>query len=235
MKISILTLFPEMFEGPFSHSIIKHAAEKDLVTIRIINIRDFGIGKHKMVDDTPYGGGRGMVMRVDVLYEAIEKTKVRTYTRDEEKVILLDARGIPFAQKKARSFAKLAHLIIVCGHYEGFDERIRQFVDEEVSIGDFILTGGEIPAMAITDAVTRLIPGVLSPEATEYESFSPIEATNEDSMHLEYPQYTKPREFKRLSVPDVLLSGNHKNIASWREEKSRQITVRNRPDLVKAG
>lgn len=224
MKISILTLFPEMFDGPFDASIIKRAREKKLLTIKYINIRDFGIGKHKTVDDTPYGGGNGMVLRVDVLRKAIEQTKDKKLKKNEQKVILLDAHGKTFNQKKAHSLSMLKHLIIICGHYEGFDERIKNFVDEEVSIGDFILTGGEIPAMLITDAVARLIKGVIRIGSVEKESFSPF---------LEYPQYTKPQEYDELSVPKILLSGNHKQIEDWRKKKSLDITSKLRPDLIK--
>lgn len=224
MKISILTLFPEMFEGPFDSSIIKRAKEKKFVDIEYVNIRDFGLGKHRLVDDTPYGGGNGMVLRVDVLAKTIEKTKDRKLKRNEEKVVLLSAHGKTFNQKTAENYSKLKHLIIVCGHYEGFDERIKNFIDEEVSIGDFILTGGEIPAMLITDSVARLIKGVLKEGSAALESFSP---------YLEYPQYTKPQKYKNLSVPEILLSGNHKRIDAWRKKESENITSRLRPDLIK--
>jgi tRNA (guanine37-N1)-methyltransferase len=224
MKISILTLFPEMFTGPFDASIIKRAKEKNLIEINFINIRDFGIGKHKMVDDTTYGGGEGMVLRVDVLHKAIEKAKDKKLKSGEEKVVLLGAHGKTFNQEKAQEFSKLKHLILICGHYEGFDERIKSFIDEEVSIGDYILTGGEIPAMLITDSVIRLVKGVIKEGSTITESFSP---------YLEYPQYTKPQTYKDLSVPEILLSGDHKKIAQWRKEKSIDITTKLRPDLIK--
>lgn len=224
MKISILTLFPEMFQGPFDVSIIKRAKEKKLVDIEYINIREFGVGKHRTVDDTPYGGGNGMVLRVDVLHKAIEKTKDKKLKKDAQKVILLGAKGKTYNQKTAESFLKLKHLIIVCGHYEGFDERIKNFVDEEISIGDFILTGGEIPAMLITDSVIRLIKGVLRDKSAALESFSP---------YLEHPQYTKPRKYEDLSVPEILLSGDHKRIDVWRKKESVDITSKLRPDLIK--
>lgn len=224
MKITILTLFPEMFQGPFDVSIIKRAQEKKLVEIKYIDIRDFGIGKHKLVDDTPYGGGNGMVLRVDVLHKAIEKAKDKKLKKDAQKIILLGAHGKTFNQKTAEKFLKLKHLIIVCGHYEGFDERIKNYVDEEVSIGDFILTGGEIPAMLITDSVIRLIKGVIRDGSAALESFSP---------YLEHPQYTKPQEYKNLSVPEILLSGDHKRIAIWRKKESVNITSKLRPDLIK--
>ncbi len=223
MKISILTLFPEMFKGPFDHSIINRAKENKIAEINFINFRDFGIGRHKLVDDTPYGGGKGMVLRVDVLEEAIEKTRDKRLKKNGEKVILLGAHGKTFNQKKAREFSKLKHLIIICGHYEGFDERIKSFIDEEVSIGDFILTGGEIPAMLITDSIIRLIKGAISQDSAKFESFSP---------YLEYPQYTKPQEYKNLKVPEILLSGNHKKIDEWRKEESLKITKKLRPDLI---
>ncbi len=231
MKITILTLFPEMFQGPFDISIIKRAKEKKLVEIEYVNIRDFGIGKHKTVDDTPYGGGNGMILRVDVVHRAIEKARLdarqakdKKLKKDEQKVILLGAKGKAFNQKTAGGFAHLKHLIIVCGHYEGFDERIKNFVDEEISIGDFILTGGEIPAMLITDSVTRLVKGVIRDRSAAIESFSP---------YLEYPQYTKPQKYGDLSVPEILLSGNHKRINAWRKKESVSITSKLRPDLIR--
>lgn len=231
MRISILTLFPEMFAGPLTHSIVKHAQEKKLVAINIVNIRDYGIGRHKIVDDKPYGGGVGMVLKVDVLDQAIQDVKDKNLTSDEQKVILLTAQGKQFTQQKAGELSELKHLILICGHYEGFDERIKTFIDEEVSIGDFITTGGEIPAMLITDAVTRLIPGVLKPEATAHESFSLKENNN---TLLEFPHYTTPATYNNMHVPDVLLSGNHKEIEKWRKEKAVEITKKVRPDLLKS-
>jgi tRNA (guanine37-N1)-methyltransferase len=222
MKISIVTLFPEMFEGPFKHSIIKRGIESKLLVINFINIRDFGIGKHKLVDDTPYGGGEGMVLRVDVLEKAIRKASI---SKVNQKVILLSAHGQIFNQKKANEFSKLDNLILVCGHYEGFDERIKNFIDEEISVGDFILTGGEIPAMLIADSVARLVKGVIKKESSDNESFS--------SNLLEYPQYTKPPIHKKFKVPDILLSGNHQEIKKWRRDQSFQITQEKRPDLIK--
>lgn len=224
MKISVITLFPEMFLSPFNESIIKRAIEKKLIELEFIDFRKFGIGKHQLVDDTPYGGGMGMVLRVDVLHKAIEKAKIKNLNSKEQKVILLTAHGKTFNQKKAKSFSKLKHLILICGHYEGFDERIKKYIDEEVSIGDFVLTGGEIPAMLIIDSVSRLIEGVISKGSLETESFSPL---------LEYPQYTKPQEYDDLKVPDILLSGNHQKINKWRSEKALLITQKIRPDLIK--
>jgi tRNA (guanine37-N1)-methyltransferase len=229
MTISILTLFPEMFQGPFSESIVKLAAQKGLITINLVNIRDFGIGKHNIVDDTPYGGGVGMIMRVDVLHSALNAVRNPSLAPNEEKVILMTADGKKYTQKDALSYANLKHLIILCGHYEGVDERIREYIDEEISIGDFVLTGGEIPAMLVTDSVTRLIDGVLKPDATSHETFSL--PSNGSLGLLEYPIYTRPAEYQGKKVPDVLISGNHANIATWREEESKKKTTIRRPDL----
>lgn len=224
MKITILTLFPEMFDGPFNHSIIKNAKENEKVKINFINIRDFGLGKHKIVDDTPYGGGTGMILKVDVLNKAIQQAKSNSETTEKTKVVLLSPHGKVFNQKIAKEYSKLDHLVLICGHYEDFDARIRNFIDEEISIGDFVLTGGEIPAMLITDSVSRLITGVLKDGVTDSESFS--------SSLLEFPQYTKPDNYKDLKVPDVLLSGNHKNINEWRKEQAIKLTKKLRPDLL---
>lgn len=224
MKISIITLFPEMFIGPFDSSIIKRAREKKLVEIEFINLRDFGLGKHKLVDDTPYGGGVGMLLKVDVLESAIKSTLLKNIARNKQRVVLLGAHGKTFNQDKAGEYSKIEHLILICGHYEGVDERIKDYIDEEISIGDFILTGGEIPAMLITDSVSRLLQGVIREGASSTESFSP---------NLEYPQYTNPREFKGKKVPEVLLSGNHGKIAKWKEDESIKITKSLRPDLLK--
>lgn len=235
MKISIITLFPDMFQGIFNASIIKRAQEKKLVTIEFIDIRNFGIGKHKIVDDKPYGGGIGMVLRVDVLDEAISSARCKLNKKKKgastckETVILLDPQGETFRQAIAKDISATAnHIILVCGHYEGVDERVRDLVDREISVGDYVLTGGEIPAMVIVDAVTRLIPGVIEKEeATVYESF-----TSEEHL-LEYPQYTRPSVYKKRSVPDVLLSGNHAEIAKWRKEQSLLRTKKRRPDLLR--
>lgn len=227
MKISILTLFPEMFSGPFSSSIVKRAQDKQAVSIEYINIRDAATDTYKSVDDHPYGGGAGMILRVDVVDRAIQSIKSRPKAGQPlaKKVILLDPQGTPYTQKKARELSTFEHLVLVCGHYEGVDERIRTLVDEEISIGDFVLTGGEIPAMVIVDSVVRLIPGVLrNEEATLHESF-------EQSL-LEYPQYTRPETYKGSSVPLVLVSGNHKAIAVWRQEQSLKRTTLRRPDLA---
>lgn len=224
MRISILTLFPEMFQGPFSYSIIKNAIDKKIVDINYTNIRDFGEGHHKVVDDKPYGGGKGMILRVDVLNKAIQATKDLPRGKAGQKVILLTPTGKTFNQKMAKQLSKMEHLILVCGHYEGVDKRVEKFVDEKLSIGDFIVTGGEIPAMLIVDAVVRLLKGVLKEDVTSKESFSPF---------LEYPQYTKPRLYKNLRVPKVLLSGNHNKIDNWRQKQSFHLTRNIRPDLLK--
>lgn len=231
MKISILTLFPEMFTGPFDHSIVKRAIEKNLLEIEFINIRDFGIGPHKVIDDTPYGGGTGMVMRADILAKAIIQTRNPHST--STKTILLSASGHAYNQQKAKQFSQLDHLILVCGHYEGVDQRIEKYIDEEISIGDFILTGGEIPSMLITDSVARLITGTLKENVTDNESFS-LKNEKGDETYLEYPHYTKPAIFEGISVPEILLSGDHKKIHNWRMEQAREKTLKIRPDLLRA-
>jgi len=220
-----------MFSGPFSTSILKHAEEKQLVSIHFVNIRDFGLGVHQVVDDSSYGGGIGMVMRVDVLKEAIDSARDKTLPSEKEKVVLLTADGQIYTQRTAEGFASLSHLILICGHYEGVDERIREYVDEEISIGDFVLTGGEIPAMLITDSVTRLITGVLKEGVTSAESFSQKDNGN---YLLEYPHYTRPAVFEGKAVPEILLSGNHQEIAKWRLEKAKEKTKARRPDLMKS-
>ncbi len=231
MTISVLTLFPEMFKGPFSHSIIKNAIDKKLLRLNFVNIRDFGIGKHKTVDDRPYGGGKGMMLRVDVLLNALESARNNFKKKDKtkQKIVLLDPQGAIYNQKKAQEFSSLDHLILICGHYEGFDARIKKFIDEEISVGDYILTGGEIPAMAIIDSVVRLKHGVLPRNAADIESFS----SRDGSLFLEYPQYTRPENFKNLKVPKILLSGNHQKVKEWREKQSIKITKKKRPDLLK--
>lgn len=230
MKISILTLFPSMFQGPFTESIIKRAKDKKLVYIDLVDIRGFGIGKHKSVDDTPYGGGAGMLMRVDVLDKAIAATKCKASCK--EKVILIDAGGKTFTQKKAYDLSTYNHLILICGHYEGVDDRVRSLIDEEISIGDYVLTGGELPAMIVSDTVIRLLPGVLGKDdSSVFESFQ-TKGVNE-KIHIEYPQFTKPAVYKNMEVPSVLLSGHHANIQVWREKESEKRTKRNRVDLLK--
>lgn len=226
MKISILTLFPEMFTGPFDASIIKRAKEKGIADIQFVNIRDFATDKYSSVDDHPYGGGAGMILRVDVVDRALKNVKAQI-SNVKSKTILLDPQGTPYTQKKARELSKLDHLILLCGHYEGVDERVRSLVDEEISMGDFIVTGGEIPVMAIVDSVVRLLPGTLKKaEATIKESFSESEGGG-----LEYPQYTRPEDYKGMKVPDILLSGDHKKIAAWQKDEATKRTHSRRPDL----
>lgn len=219
MKIDILTLFPNMFEGFKDESIIGRAIKTKKVDIKINNLRDYTDDKHKHVDDTPYGGGAGMVLKCEPVFNAIDKLK-----KENSKVLLLSPQGIPFTQRLAKKLSKENHLIMICGHYEGFDERIVSLSDMEISIGDYILTGGELPSMVITDAITRLLPGVIEKESYEKESF-------EENL-LDYPTYTKPRNFNGMEVPDVLLSGNHKKINEWRKEEAKKNTIKKRPDLL---
>lgn len=220
MRIDILTLFPEMF-GALSESIIGRAREKNLIEINVINIRDFSKDKHKKCDDAPFGGGAGMVMTPQPLFDAITSVKTK-----DSLVILTSPRGQTFNQKLCKELSSFNHLIFVCGHYEGIDERIIELcIDREISIGDFVLTGGEIPAMAMVDAISRYVDGVLgNGQSLEEESFS--------SGLLEYPQYTRPAEFMGLKVPDVLLSGNHAEIAKFRKEQAEKITKSRRPDML---
>ena len=220
MKFDVLTLFPEMFE-PLNSSIIGRAKEKNLIEINLINIRDFSRDKHKKVDDTPYGGGAGMVMMPDVVYDAYKSVEDKN-----AKVIYMSPQGKKLTQKKVEELAKQEHLIILCGHYEGIDQRvIDKIVDEEISIGDYVLTGGEIPAMVLIDSVSRYNSGVIAEESREEESFT--------NGLLEYPQYTRPEVFEGVKVPEVLLSGHHANIEKWRKEKALEITKLKRPDLLK--
>ena len=221
MKIDILTLFPSMFDGFLSNSIIKRAIDNKLVEINIVNFRDYSLDPHHKVDDTPFGGGAGMVLMVQPIYDAVMDLKT-----NDTIVILLTPDGVPYNQKKAYELKKYKHLIIICGHYEGFDDRIRCVVDLEISIGDFVLTGGEIPAMAITDSIVRLVDGVIEEESHINDSFNP------NTNLLDYPTYTKPREFKGMVVPDVLLSGNHKEINEYRLNESIKRTKERRPDLL---
>jgi len=223
MKIDILTLFPKMFTGPFEESIVKRAMDKGLVEINIHDLRAWGEGERRTVDDRSYGGGVGMVLRVDIIEKAVTELKKGSQST---KVILLDATGKKFTQGLARELGRAEHLILIAGHYEGFDHRVHEhLVDEIISIGDYILTGGEIPAMVVTDAVVRLLPGVLEKkEATDLESFS--------EKLLEYPQYTRPENYKGWKVPEVLLSGNHKEIEKWRKEMALKKTKKVRPDLL---
>lgn len=231
MKFSVITLFPEMFDSPFKHSIIKRALDKKIISIDLVNLRNFGIGKHLVVDDKPYGGGAGMVLRVDVIAKAIESIKIK---KKKEKIILVTPQGKMFDQKEAIKLSKLDHVIFVCGHYEGFDERVRKIIDSEISIGDYILTGGELPTMVIVDSLTRLLPGVLGKkESSEVESFKSLKKDNKEVKLLEYPQYTRPETFRKMKVPKILLLGNHKKILEWREKEAYNKTKRKRPDLLR--
>ncbi len=220
MKIDILTLFPEMF-SPLKESIIKRAVENKKVEINIINIRSFASAPHYKCDDEPFGGGAGMVMMCEPIFKAIESINT-----PDSKIIYLSPRGKVFNQKMAQDYSKLNHIILLCGHYEGIDQRIIDYFNiEEISIGDYILTGGELPAMVLADSVIRLIPGVLSDDSTVEESFS--------NNLLEYNQYTRPAVYRDMAVPDILLSGNHKKIEEFRHNQSLEITQKNRPDLLK--
>ena len=219
MKFDVLTLFPEMFEI-LKSSVIGKAIEKDLTDINLINIRDFSNDKHRKVDDTPYGGGAGMVMKPDVVYSAYDSVKDKN-----AKVIYMSPQGKKLNQKKVEELSKENHLIILCGHYEGIDQRVLdKIVDEEISIGDYVLTGGEIPAMVLIDSVSRYIDGVISNESVSEESFS--------NGLLEYPQYTRPEVFMGEKVPDVLISGHHENINKWRRQESLKNTLKKRPELL---
>lgn len=219
MKIDILTLFPSMFEGFINESIIKRAIENKKVEIKIHNIRDYSKDPHKKVDDYSYGGGVGMVLMPQPIFDAVDDLK-----KVNSKVILMTPQGVKYNQEKAYEFSKESHLIIICGHYEGFDERIRSIVDVEISIGDFVLTGGEIPAMAISDSVIRLLDEVIEEESHINDSFN--------NNLLDYPVYTHPSDFRGMKVPEVLLSGHHANIAKWRYEEQLKRTKERRPDLL---
>ena len=221
MKIDILTLFPDMFDGVFTESIIKRAQESRKVEINFHDFRKFTLDPHLKVDDTPFGGGAGMVLMCQPIVDCLESIKT-----DKSKVILLTPSGVPYKQKMAYDLSKEEHLIIICGHYEGFDERILNFVDMEVSIGDYVLTGGEIPAMVLVDSIVRLLPGVINEQSHLEDSF------NENYL-LDYPTYTKPRVYRGMEVPEVLVSGDHAKVDKWRYEQSLKKTEERRPDLLK--
>ena len=226
MLIDIITLFPEMFAGVFGESIIKRAVEKNILEIRFTQLRDFAFDKHKHVDDSPFGGGAGMVLKPEPVYRAVRDVLNRSDENFSRKIIITDPSGKVFTQAKAKELAKVEQLIFICGHYEGFDARIYDLADELISIGDYVLTGGELPAMVIVDAVARMLPNVLgSAESAATDSFF-------DGL-LGFPQYTRPREFEGKIVPEVLLSGNHAEIKKWREEQSLNLTRTRRPDLIK--
>ena len=219
MKIDILTLFPEMFEGFINTSIIKRAIEKEIIQVNLINFRDYSPLNNKQVDDTPYGGGAGMILRCEPIFECLDSMDT-----EDAYIILLSPEGTKYKQDVAKRLKEHKHLIIICGHYEGFDERIKTRVDEVISIGDYILTGGEIPAMAITDSVARLLPGVITKASLDDES-------SNDNL-LDYPTYTKPAEYHGLKVPDVLVSSNHKLINEYRKNMKIEKTKALRPDLM---
>ena len=220
MKIDVLTLFPEMFRGPLDASIVNRARESGLLNLRVINLRDYTHDRHKTVDDKPFGGGPGMLLKPEPIFEAVENLAA-----EKTRVVMLTPAGRKFTQEIARELAQYEHLLLLCGAYEGFDERVRSLAQDEVSIGDFVLTNGALPAMVMIDAVTRLLPGVLgTDESSRDESFS--------QEYLEYPQYTRPAEFRGMNVPEVLLSGNHAQIEKWRREQSRLRTESRRPDLL---
>lgn len=222
MRIDYLTLFPEMFEGVLNHSILKRAQDKGMLNVNTVNFRDYAENKHNQVDDYPFGGGQGMVLKPEPIFNALESLQHTPKTR----VVLMCPQGEPFTQEKAQELSEAEHLVFICGHYEGYDERIREhLVTDEISIGDYVLTGGELPAMTMTDAIVRLIPGVLgNQQSHEDDSF-------QDGL-LEFPQYTRPREYRGMNVPEVLLSGNHARIDAWRREQKLLRTYRNRPDLL---
>ncbi|MED4463188.1 tRNA (guanosine(37)-N1)-methyltransferase TrmD [Metabacillus fastidiosus] len=224
MRIDFLTLFPAMFEGVLGQSILKKAQEKNAVHFNVINFRDYADDKHQNVDDYPYGGGAGMVLKPQPIFDAVEAIKKESETKP--RIILVCPQGVTYTQKKAEELAKEEHLLFICGHYEGYDDRIREhLVTDEISIGDFVLTGGELPSMVIADSVVRLLPDVLGNEDSPVlDSFS--------SGLLEHPHYTRPGDFRGMKVPDVLLSGNHKFIDEWREKESLRRTAERRPDLL---
>jgi tRNA (guanine37-N1)-methyltransferase len=226
MRIDILTLFPNMFTGVINESILKKAMELGKVQYHITNFRDFSTDKHQAVDDYPYGGGAGMVLKPEPIFHAVEH--IKSVTNSAPRVILLCPQGERYTQKKAEQLAKEEHLLFICGHYEGYDERIREnLVTDEISIGDFVLTGGELAAMVVIDSIVRLLPGVLGNEDSPVlDSFS--------TGLLEHPHYTRPAEFRGMRVPDVLLSGNHKLIDEWRRKQSLKRTLERRPDLLES-
>lgn len=227
MRIDILSLFPKMFSGPFGESIIKRAVDNGILDIEISNPRDFAFSKHRQVDDSPFGGGSGMVLKPEPFFRTVDYIKAVGRAYEKERTILLCPSGEVFNQQKAKELANYERLILICGHYEGFDARIaNELADERISVGDFVLTGGELPAMIIVDAVARMLPGVLGSE----------ESATTDSFYddiLEYPQYTRPREYRGMEVPDVLFSGNHEEIRRFRRQEALRVTKKNRPDLIK--
>lgn len=225
MKIDILTLFPEMFDSPFNYSMVKRAIDGKQVEIHPINFRKYGVGKQQMVDDTPYGGGAGMLLKPEPIFEALEEIET-TNPQTKKRIVLMDPAGKPFNQAMAEDFSKEEHLIFICGHYEGYDERIRTLVTDEVSLGDYVLTGGELAAMVMIDATVRLLPGVVGNES------SIIDDSHSTGL-LEHPHYTRPAVYKGMEVPSVLMNGNHGLIEEWRHKESLRRTFQRRPDLIK--
>lgn len=224
MEITIFTIFPEMFQGPLHTSILKRAQENGLISTKIVDFRPYSPSKHKNVDDSPFGGGAGMVLKPEPIYNAVE-ANLGIPGQYRGKIIILSPQGLPFRQELAKDLAKEENLAFICGHYEGFDERVRALADLEISIGDYVLTGGELPAMVVIDAVSRLIPGVLGEE----------DSAQDDSFYnglLEYPHFTRPRVYRGVAVPDVLISGNHEQIRIWRRKESLRRTRRRRPELL---
>ncbi|AKL98570.1 tRNA (guanosine(37)-N1)-methyltransferase TrmD [Endomicrobium proavitum] len=232
MKIDILTIFPQMFNGPLSESLIGKAANKGILEINVTDIRSFSKDKHKKVDDKPFGGGVGMVLKPEPVYDALKSVGVKKKNKEYKNsfakplVIYMSPQGKTLNSDLVKNLAKYKHIVFLCGHYEGVDERIMNFVDEEISVGDYVLTGGEIPAMIVTDAVARMIPGVVKEE----------DSVKNDSFYnglLDYPHYTRPAVFKKFKVPEVLLSGDHKKIENWRKNEALKRTLQRRPDLIK--
>ncbi|CAM2756572.1 tRNA (guanosine(37)-N1)-methyltransferase TrmD [Dolosigranulum pigrum] len=224
MQIDVLTLFPEMIQEPMNHSMMKRAVEKGLVDINIVNFRQFGQGKHSQVDDTPYGGGAGMLLKPEPIFEAVDAVKSARETKSP-RIVLMDPAGRRFDQQVAEEFSKEEHLIFICGHYEGYDERIRSIVTDEVSLGDYVLTGGELAALVMMDASIRLIPGVLGNQDSAVQD-------SHSSGLLEHPHYTRPAEYRGMEVPEVLMNGNHALIDQWRRDESIKRTARRRPDML---
>lgn len=224
MKIDVLTLFPRMFEGPMGESIIGKAVEKNLLEINVSNFRDYSDNKHQSVDDYPYGGGAGMLLKVQPIYDNLQSIEELS-PETKKRVILLDPAGKPFDQKMAEEFSKEEHLVFICGHYEGYDERIRSLVTDEVSLGDYVLTGGELGAMVMIDATVRLLPDVLGNKLS-------AQTDSHSTGLLEHPQYTRPAEFNGMQVPEVLTNGNHKLIDEWQQKESLRRTLTRRPDML---
>lgn len=224
MKIDILTLFPEMFDGILSHSIMKRAQDKNILEVSFSNFRRFGSGKHQHVDDTPYGGGAGMLLKPEPIFQAMEEIEKKSPTI-KKRIVLVDPAGKKFDQRMAEEFAEEEQIVFICGHYEGYDERIRSLATDEISLGDYVLTGGELAAMVIMDATVRLLPGVLGNDASALED-------SHSNGRLEHPHYTRPPVFKGMEVPEVLMSGDHGKIDEWRRHQSFMRTLKRRPDMI---